>query len=183
MKTSTATTLAMLAGTCLLAACTDTPSSDLPAGRSSCTPAPFGPPFTAVDPCSGEAVMGAATETMFAYRPAEGLDRRRAFDAAIPLLEPGFARAAAPAAVALAPVTAAVWRHWQDARVTVAAAVRVTNDDHPPDTGTRMARTLAVTLTPSDGTSVLGLVVFAVASRVQSARGTRWLLANAQVAS
>ncbi|PPI93951.1 hypothetical protein C5F51_14380 [Nocardia nova] len=120
---------------------------------------------------------------MFTYRPAEGLDPRRAFEAATPLLEPEFARSGAPAATALAPVTPDMWGHWRDQHITVTASARATADDHPADTAARAARVVTVSMQPSDGTPPLRLVVFAVAHYTQTDEGVRWLLSNVHVAS
>ncbi|NKY87559.1 hypothetical protein [Nocardia veterana] len=127
--------------------------------------------------------MAAALQTMFTYRPGEGVDPRHAFDAATQLLDPEFARGGAPAAIALAPVTPGMWQHWRDHLVTVTATARVTADDHPPDTASRAARVVAVSMQPSDTTPALRLVVFALAHRTQDGQDARWLLANVQVAS
>jgi len=180
---SIATLLTVTAGTCLLAACTEHPSRGRPPDRYVCARDRFEPPFTAVDPCSAESVTSAALETMFTYRPAEGLDPRRAFEAATPLLEPEFARSGAPAATALAPVTPDMWGHWRDQHITVTASARATADDHPADTAARAARVVTVSMQPSDGTPPLRLVVFAVAHYTQTDEGVRWLLSNVQVAS
>ncbi|MFF0458418.1 hypothetical protein [Nocardia africana] len=178
-----ATLLTAMAGTCLLTACTEHPSRGRPPDENGCAGARFEAPFTAVDPCSAESVMSAALQTMFTYRPADGVDPRHAFDAAMPLLDPDFARSGAPAAIALAPVTPDMWQHWRGQHVTVTATARVTADDHPPDTASRAARVVTVSMQPSDTTPALRLVVFAVAHRTQTSAGGRWLLANVQVAS
>ncbi|WP_063014238.1 hypothetical protein [Nocardia kruczakiae] len=120
---------------------------------------------------------------MFTYRPAEGLEPRRAFEAATPLLDPEFARSGAPAATALAPVTPDMWGRWRDQHITVTATAHATADDHPADTASRAARVVTVSMQPSDSTPALKLVVFAVAHRAQTGDGARWLLSNVQVAS
>jgi hypothetical protein len=120
---------------------------------------------------------------MFTYRCADGLDPRRAFEAATPLLDPEFARSGAPAATALAPVTPDMWDRWRDQHVTVTASARATADDHPADTAARAARVVTVSMQPSDSTPALRLVVFAVARYTQTDEGVRWLLSNVQVAS
>lgn len=177
------TLLAVMAGACLLTACTEHPSRGRPPDENSCAHAAFEPPLTVVDPCSPDSVTSAAMQTMLTYRPAEGLDSRRAFDAATPLLDPEFARTGAPAAIALAPVTPGMWDQWRDQHVTVTATARVTADDHPADTASRAARVVTVSMQPSDNTPAIRLVVFAVAHRAQTSAGVRWLLSNAQVAS
>ncbi|WP_051025358.1 hypothetical protein [Nocardia aobensis] len=176
------TLLAVMAGACLLTACTEHPSRGRPPDENSCAHAGFEAPFTAVDPCSAESVISAALQTMFTYRPADGVDPRHAFDTATPLLDPEFALSA-PAAIALAPVTPDMWQHWRDQHVTITATARVTADDHPPDTTSRAARVVTVSMQPSDTTPALRLVVFALAHRTQTSAGVRWLLANVQVAS
>ncbi|WP_094028364.1 hypothetical protein [Nocardia cerradoensis] len=120
---------------------------------------------------------------MFTYRPAEGLDPRRAFEAATPLLDPEFARSGASAATVLAPVTPDMWDRWRDQHVTVTATARATADDHPPDTASRAARVVTVSMQPSDSTPAPRLVVFAVAHRTPTGNGARWLLSKVQVAS
>ncbi|MCC3318312.1 hypothetical protein [Nocardia africana] len=178
-----ATLLTVMTGIYLLTACTEHPSRGRPPDEPSCAGAGFDPPFTAVDPCSADSVTSAALQTMFTYRPAEGLDPRRAFEAATPLLDPEFARSGAPAAIALVPVTADMWERWRDLHVTVTATARPTADDHPADTASRAARVVTVSMHPSDSTPALRLVVFAVAHRTQTGNGARWLLSNVQVAS
>ncbi|NKY43592.1 hypothetical protein [Nocardia cerradoensis] len=128
-------------------------------------------------------MTSAALATMFTYRPAEGLDPRCAFEAATPLLDPEFARSGAPAAIALAPVTADMWARWRDQDIAVTATARATADDHPADTASRAARVVTVNMQPSYSTPALRLVVFAVAHRTKTSAGVRWLLSNVQVAS
>lgn len=176
------TLLTVMAGACLLTACTEHPSRGRPPDENACARARFDSPFTAVDPCSAESVMSAALQTMFTYRPGEGLDPRHAFDAATPLLEPELARSGAPAAITLAPVTPDMWEHWRDQHVTVTAIARTAADDHPADTATRAARVVTVSMQPSDNTPVLRLVVFAVADRTHGRAGAGWLLSDVQVA-
>lgn len=183
MKPLSALALTVLAGTCLLTACTEHPSRGRPPDENHCEIVGFEPPFAAVDPCSADSVTSAALATMLTYRPAEGLDPRRAFEAAKPLLEPEFARSGAPSAIALAPVTPDMWDGWRDQHVTVTATASTTADDHPADTASRAARVVTVNLQPSDNTPALRLVVFAVAHRTQTSAGVRWLLSNVQVAS
>lgn len=139
----------------------------------------FPAPFDRVDACSAESVMTAALTTVFSYRPAEHLTAAAAFTAAAPLMDPEFAARAEPAAAVLVPITPVMWRQWTAHAVTVTAGVRVTTDEHPPDTATSVARVLAVTQRPSDNTPAVEFTVYARAGR--SDPGRAWRITDLEV--
>ncbi|MBB5916861.1 hypothetical protein BJY24_005773 [Nocardia transvalensis] len=180
MRPATAT----LALTLLIAAaasgCAHTPDPDH-AAVPGCATGGFAAPFDHVDGCSPDAVLAAATATIFGYRPVDDPDQRAAFRRATPLLDPDYARLGEPAATVLAPVTAEVWQQWAAAGVTVATAVEVTDEDHPPDTGTHAARVLTVTLEPGDLGAPIRLVVRARA--VRATPGAGWRLSALEVSA
>ncbi|MCM6774426.1 hypothetical protein NDR87_14190 [Nocardia sp. CDC159] len=117
--------------------------------------------------------MTTATATVFSYRPSSEPDARSAFRRAAPLMDPQYAQRAEPAATVLAPITGAMWARWASAGTTVTAVARVTADDHPPDTGTRTARVLGVTQTPSDHTPANRFAVYVEAERANNVAGWR----------
>ncbi|WP_280378182.1 hypothetical protein [Nocardia wallacei] len=141
----------------------------------------FAAPFDHIDGCSAEHVAVAAVTAMFTYRPSAEVDQRVAFRRAAPLLAPDYARRAEHSAVALAPVTAALWQQWAAAGVTVTATARVTGDDHPVDTATRAARVLAVTLVPDDLGAPIPLTVYTHLRRPNPAAA--WRVSALEVAS
>ncbi|MGW0251114.1 hypothetical protein ACWDYH_31245 [Nocardia goodfellowii] len=165
------TTLAALA-VGLSAGCGQHPAS--PNTDKPCTAARFDAPFTAIDPCSGEAVLAAALDAMFSYTPATQSDQRAAFLAATPLLEPGYAERGRSTATVMLPITAATWQRWRAAAVSVTAEVHVTGDDHPVDTDTVIHRVMAVELRLSDSSPALGFTAYTTARRVD--RSMPWLV-------
>jgi len=160
-------------GICVLctavAACGHEPAAR---GGRACE-AVFPAPYERVDACSAVPVMTAGVRAMFSYRPADQGSPQAAFQAAEPLMDNAFATHAAPAAVVLAPVTAAMWQQWAQRGVSVTAVVQATADDHPPDTATSAARVLAVTEQPGDASPPIAFTVYARAGRTDPATGWR----------
>ncbi|MEV0766381.1 hypothetical protein [Nocardia sp. NPDC050435] len=147
--------------------------------ETSCTAPRFVPPFTAVDPCSAEAVLVAALVAMFSYTPATESDQQVAFTAAAPLLTPDYAARGRSAAPVILPITVATWQQWQSAAVSVDAEVRLTGDDHPVDTGTEVHRVMALKLRPSDASAPLTFTAYVTAGRTD--RATAWRLSGIEV--
>ncbi|WP_280202532.1 hypothetical protein [Nocardia cyriacigeorgica] len=140
----------------------------------------FDAPFESVDACSAEVVLVAATRAIFDYRPSEQRDQRSAFRSARPLMTGEFATRAEQAAVAWAPITTSDWQNWATHATPITTTVRVSGDDHPPDTPTSAQRVLAVELHP-DGQARIGFAVYAHATRVDHEKD--WLLADLGVRS
>ncbi|WP_280443414.1 hypothetical protein [Nocardia brasiliensis] len=131
-----------------------------------------------VDRCSAESVLSTAITTIFGYSPREQADQRIAFRTARELMTPGFAQQGEPAALVWAPITVAQWQQWRVGGIEIAAAVRLTRDDHPPDTATTAHRVLAVQLQPGDQASIR----FAVYARAIRATTTAaWRLSGLEV--
>ncbi|WP_280465367.1 hypothetical protein [Nocardia brasiliensis] len=131
-----------------------------------------------VDRCSAESVLHAAITTIFSYRPHEQTDQQVAFGSARELMTPSFAQQGQPAALVWAPITTQQWQHWRDEGIEITAAVRLTRDDHPPDTATRAHRVLSVQLQPGTEPPI----AFAVYARATRAGATAsWLLAGLEV--
>ncbi|MFE9575303.1 hypothetical protein ACFYO1_02870 [Nocardia sp. NPDC006044] len=135
-------------------------------------------PAGEVDLCSAEAVLLAAVETIFGYRPSDQPDQRAAFRAARDLIAPGFAEQAEPSALVWAPISAQQWQHWRRDRIEIATLVRLTRDDHPPDTPTTTARVLSVELRPGDQPPI-GFTVYARAARTTTTAA--WQLTGLEV--
>ncbi|WP_067473528.1 hypothetical protein [Nocardia amamiensis] len=151
-----------------------------PSDEQRCRAADFAPPFGEVDPCSADAVLTAAVTTVFGYRPSEHPDQRAAFRAARPLMDPGFAQRAEPAALVWAPVSATQWQQWRTDAATIAASARVTSDDHPADTVTTAHRVLAVALEARNQPPIRW-AVYAHATRTTAE--SAWLLTGLEVLS
>lgn len=149
-----------------------------PSGETHCRAANFAAPFGEVDPCSAEAVLAAAVTAVFGYRPSEHPDQRAAFRAARPLMDPGFAQRAEPAALVWAPVSATQWQQWRADATALAVSARVTSDDHPADTPKTASRVLAVELEARNQPPIRW-AVYAHATRTTA--GSAWLLSGLEV--
>lgn len=175
-------TCVLIAAVCTLGvtatACSSGGHSSATSNGRGCS-AVFIAPFDRVDACSAESVMTAALTTAFSYRPAEQITAHAAFDTAAPLMDSTFAARAEPAAAVLAPITPVMWQRWAEHGVTVTASVRVTGDEHPPDTATDAARVLAVTQRPSDNSPPIEFTVYARAGR--SGPGKAWRITQLEV--
>ncbi|MEV0766261.1 hypothetical protein [Nocardia sp. NPDC050435] len=147
--------------------------------ETSCTAPRFVSPFTAVDPCSAEAVLVAALVAMFSYTPATESDQQAAFTAAAPLLTPDYAARGRSAATVILPITVATWQQWRTAAVAVDAEAHLTGDDHPVDTDTAIYRVMALTLRPSDASASLTFTAYVTAGRTD--RATAWRLSGIEV--
>ncbi|WP_157978717.1 MULTISPECIES: hypothetical protein [Nocardia] len=145
-----------------------------------CRETGFAAPFNAVDPCDGEAVLTAGLAAVFGYRPVEQADQRDTAAAARPLLTPRLAELAETSAATWGPVTATVWQRWREERTPVHTNVRVSQDDHPPDTATTLARVAVVEL-DATGAAPTVFPVYATVSRTGPATG--WLLSGLRVLS
>ncbi|WUA09279.1 hypothetical protein OG225_06205 [Nocardia sp. NBC_01377] len=145
-----------------------------------CRETGFAAPFNAVDPCDGEAVLTTALVAVFGYRPVEQADQRDTAAAAQPLLTARLAEQAETSAVTWGPVTATVWQRWREERTSVHTHVRVSHDDHPPDTATTLARVAVVEL-DATGAAPTTFPVYATVSRPGPATG--WLLSGLRVLS
>ncbi|MFI6217020.1 hypothetical protein ACIBCD_33900 [Nocardia brasiliensis] len=165
---------AMIAG-----GCSPQPAAEhQPAAVAECATPGIEAGVAGVDRCSAESVLHAAITTIFSYRPHEEADQQVAFRSARELTTPSFAHQAQPAALVWAPVTTQQWQHWRDEGIAITTAVRLTCDDHPPDTATSANRVLSVRLQPGDEP----FVVFAVYARATRASTTAsWLLAGLEV--
>ncbi|MFD3510085.1 hypothetical protein [Nocardia sp. NPDC058666] len=143
-----------------------------------CGADPFPPPYAEVSPCSAPEVLHAAVTTLYQLDPIAGLDARSMFEAAEPLMRAAFAADARVAVSMWAPITTVQWQDWVARRVPLRTDVRVTDDDHPPDTATSSSRVLSVRLTPADHTPIV-FAVYARSTRLSAERA--WLLADVQV--
>lgn len=130
------------------------------------------------DVCSAESVLLAAVETIFGYRPSDQPDQRAAFRAAGDLIAPSFAEQAEPSALVWAPISAQQWQHWHRDGIDIATLVRLTRDDHPPDTSTSTGRVLSVELRPADQPPI-GFTVYARAGRTTTSAA--WQLTGLEV--
>ncbi|WP_378741192.1 hypothetical protein [Nocardia brasiliensis] len=169
--------VASLAVGAALGGCTQTPAVQQHT-VSQCRTADLEPGTGEIDVCSAEAVLFAAVEAIFGYRPIEQPDQRAAFRAARELIEPGFAEQAEPSALVWAPISAAQWQHWRRDGIEITTLVRLTCDDHPPDTPTRAARVLGVDIRPAEQ-PLIGIAVYARAARTTTAAA--WLLTGLEV--
>lgn len=135
-------------------------------------------PFEYVDPCDPVQVLTAALTAVFGYRPDVQADPRDALDTARALLDDRFAAGSASSALVWSPVTTAVWQRWRSERVPVVTTARVLPDDHPPDTGTRVARVVSVDI----AAPVADPEVFAVyATATRAGSSMAWRLSGLQV--
>ncbi|WP_433574900.1 hypothetical protein [Nocardia brasiliensis] len=165
---------AMIAGGCSTHTAAEQPTAAVP----ECARPGLEPNQATVDRCSAASVLSAAITTIFRYSPREQADQRVAFHSARELMTPGFAQQGEHSALVWAPITVAQWQRWRADGIEIAAAVRLTRDDHPPDTATTAHRVLAVQLQPSDQTSI-GFAVYARATRATTTAA--WLLAGLEV--
>ncbi|WP_280227393.1 hypothetical protein [Nocardia farcinica] len=148
------------------------------ADRSGCRAAGLPAPFEQIEPCAAEQVLVVAVRTMFTYHPGDQRDLAEAVRSARPLLDDHFAAQALSTAQVWGPITPARWQQWREDRADVRTQVRLTADDHPPDTPTRVARVLGVELeVPADG--VIGFPVYA--SVIRAGNGHGWRLAGLRV--
>lgn len=153
-------------------------TADAPVVEPICSAQAFPPPHSEVWPCSASDVLRAAVSTLYQLDPVVGLDARSMFEAARPLMRAAYSTDTRVGASLWSPITVALWQDWVEHHVPLRTEVRLTGDDHPPDTATSSSRVLSVTLTPADRTPIVFLV---------SARSTRpgseraWLLAEMQV--
>ncbi|WP_338760822.1 hypothetical protein V7968_32480 [Nocardia vulneris] len=166
-------TAAMIAG-----GCSTHTVAEQPTAVPECVRPGLDPKQATVDRCSAESVLSTAITTIFSYSPREQADQRIAFRTARELMTPGFAQQGEHSALVWAPITVAQWQRWRADGIEIAAAVRLTRDDHPPDTATTAHRVLAVQLQPSDEPSL----VFAVYARATRATTTAaWRLSGLEV--
>ncbi len=131
----------------------------------SCATSRFSAPYQSIDPCDATAVIRAAAETVFSYRPATQPDPGTALFAAAGLLDPGYLERTRASTGLLDPAASADWDDWSGRGVSVVATARITGDDHPPDTPRRASRVVAVTQQPSDATAARRLTVYMTAVR------------------
>ncbi len=170
-----ATTFAILAATTAVIGCSTTATRVVESG---CGADPFPPPHTEVPPCSAPEVLQAAVETLYDLDPIVGLDTRSMFEAARPLMRPAFAADTRVGVSMWAPITTAQWQDWVDRKVPLRTEVRLTADDHPPDTATASSRVISVTIIPAAETPIV-FAVYARSTRLSADRA--WLLAEVQV--
>ncbi|WP_040797768.1 hypothetical protein [Nocardia higoensis] len=148
------------------------------ADRSVCRAAGLPAPFDQIDPCAGQQVLAVAVRAVFTYQPLHQRDLAEALRSARPLLDDRFAAQAMSTTQVWGPITPARWQQWRENRTEVHTHVRLTADDHPPDTPTRLARVLGVELdVPTDG--VIGFPVYAIVIRAGDGQG--WRLAGLRV--
>lgn len=115
----------------------DVPAPELP---------PLPAPFENVDQYSPEAVMEAAVETMFSWRPATDASPADAAQRARPLMEQRYYERAHSGFLVLAPVIGSEWDRWKSEDATdTRVEVEVTSDRHTPDQQATHARVLVVT--------------------------------------
>ena len=100
------------------------------------------------------------------------------FEATRPLMRAAYSADTRVGASLWSPITPAVWQDWVDYHVPLRTEVRLTGDEHPPDTATSSSRVLSVTLTPAERTPIV-FAVYARSTRQGSQRP--WLLAEMQV--
>ncbi|RRQ26157.1 hypothetical protein DK926_19350 [Rhodococcus sp. Eu-32] len=100
--------------------------------------------FSRADLCDPEAVMTAALSALYSYHPATQTQKGVDIDSAATLLDPGYLDRLGVSYSALAPVTGNTWEQWKAEGATVTATAVVASDDHPADTGSEVARVVAV---------------------------------------
>ncbi|WP_107657522.1 hypothetical protein [Nocardia suismassiliense] len=173
--TTLAASIAVIA---VLSGCgTQTPAQP-PRPVSQCGTAGIEPATGETDVCSAESVLLTAVRTIFGYRPSEQPDQRAAFRTARDLIDPEFAQQGEPSALVWAPVGSDQWQQWRRDGIEITTLVRLTRDDHPPDTPTAAARVLSVQIRPADQPSI-GFAVYARAHRTTTTAA--WLLAALEV--
>ncbi|WP_216917775.1 hypothetical protein [Nocardia noduli] len=173
----TTVALTALAAITATGCATQVPADPIGNGTT-CGATGFDAPFEHVDPCDPEQVLTAALRAVFGYRPDVQADPADALDAARPLLDDRFAAGAAASALVWSPVTPAVWQQWRRERVPVVTTVGVRPDDHPPDTGTRVARVVSVDI-DAPVSDPDAFAVYATATRAGVT--TAWRLSGLQV--
>jgi hypothetical protein len=144
----------------------------------SCTAPPFAMPYSAIDPCSPETVLTATASAIFSYQPAQQRDTAEAFQAAAPLIAPACLQQIGASANVLAPITATTWARWSALHIAVLATAQITADDHPPDTGHQVSRTVAITQHPGTETP-RALTIYMQAAR--DATSSPWLITGLEV--
>ncbi|MBF6064694.1 hypothetical protein IU500_24665 [Nocardia terpenica] len=143
-----------------------------------CTAPPFAAQYWAIDPCSPDAVLIAATDAIFNSQPDRQYDSAESFYAAASLVAPGYLQRIGASAIAWTPIPTATWARWSSQRISVTAAARITADDHPADTRSQSSRVIAVTQHPGDEPP-RAFTVYAQATRDGSNRP--WLVTNLEV--
>ncbi|MFF3224090.1 hypothetical protein ACFYV7_14960 [Nocardia suismassiliense] len=171
------TLVASVAVAAVLTGC-DTPPTPQQRTVSQCGTAGMEPGTGEIDVCSAESVLLAAVRTIFGYLPSEQPDQRAAFRAARDLIDPAFAQQGEASALVWAPVSAPQWQQWRRDGIEITTLVRLTEDDHPPDTPTTAARVLSVQLHPAEPPSI-ELAVYARAHRTTTTAA--WQLAGLEV--
>ncbi|WP_157101353.1 hypothetical protein [Nocardia shimofusensis] len=152
----------------------DAPMTD----QSLCRASAFVAPFDQVDPCAGEDVLLAAVRALFTYRPLRQRDPAEAVRSASPLLDDHFAAQASTTVPVWVPIITARWQQLREKRAEIHPEVRLTADDHPPDTPTRLARVLGIEFDlPAEG--VISFPVYATVTRAGDRHA--WRLAGLQV--
>ncbi|MFZ2174381.1 MAG: hypothetical protein WAW17_10145, partial [Rhodococcus sp. (in: high G+C Gram-positive bacteria)] len=96
-------------------------------------PPPLPDSFAGVDQNDPEAVMVAAAQALFSYRPATDPSQAAGAERAEPLLDERFYAENKAAFSVLAPITGAQWDRWASENAVVTARAAVTGDNHPPD--------------------------------------------------
>ena len=153
-------------------------TADAPVVEPVCSAQAFPPPHTEVWPCSASDVLRAAVTTLYQLDPVVGLDARSMFEAARPLMRAAYSTDTRVGASHWSPITVDLWQDWVEHHVPLRTEVRLTGDEHPPDTATSSSRVLSVTLTPAERTPIV-FAVYARSTRQGSERA--WLLAEMQV--
>ncbi|MEU4413322.1 hypothetical protein [Nocardia salmonicida] len=140
-----------------------------------CSAEAFPPPHSEVWPCSASDVLRAAVTTLYQLDPVVGLDARSMFEATRPLMRAAYSTDTRVGTSLWSPITVASWQDWVEHHVPLRTEVRLTGDDHPPDTATSSSRVLTVTLTPAERTPI-AFSVYARSTRQGPERA--WLLAE-----
>ncbi|MFD4351553.1 hypothetical protein ACFWPX_03290 [Nocardia sp. NPDC058518] len=170
-----ATTAAVVVAATAASGCS---TADVPVVEPVCSAQAFPPPHTEVWPCSASDVLRAAVTTLYQLDPVVGMDARSMFEAARPLIRAAYSTDTRIGASLWSPITVALWQDWVEHHIPLRTEVRLTGDDHPPDTATSSSRILTVTLTPAERTPI----VFSVYARsTRHAAERAWLLAEIQV--
>lgn len=164
--------------TASMTGCTTNASDEPAPNQNVCRATGFADPFDRIDPCVGEQVLLGAVEALFTYQPVQQSDPSEAVRTAHPLLDHGFAAQATTAARVWGPITTDQWQQWRTDRTEVHTRVRMSTDDHPSDTPTRLSRVLGVELTPS-AASPIDFPAYATVTR--TGPGQAWRLAGLQV--
>lgn len=111
-----------------------------------CSIAPLTVRDVSIDLCTDpDAVLVAAAQTIFTYRPAEQSSQADSFRAAGDLLNARYSSEVGPSASALAPITGATWARWAETSSIVTADAAISPTQHPADTETSHMRVVEVT--------------------------------------